>query len=166
MALSHVKTLLKTALLCIDDDQDVLECEKTFLEAFGYTVVTASSGREGLELAGHRSFDVVIVDYCMPEMNGQDFAIAMRRLRPLAPIIMLSGMVDVPGQAWKVVDAFVPKDRLASRLVPAIELLCGAETLPSSSYQALHTNDHARAPDFGCRGRPQTRHLGKNNFRA
>ena len=87
----------------------MLECEKAFLETFGYTVATASSGREGLELAGLRSFDVVIVDYCMPEMNGQEFAIAMRRLRPLAPIIMLSGAVDVPGQALKVVDVFVPK---------------------------------------------------------
>jgi CheY-like chemotaxis protein len=66
MPLPHVKAVPKTALLCIDDDQDVLECEKAFLEAFGYIVVTASSGREGLELAGLRSFDVVIVDYCMP----------------------------------------------------------------------------------------------------
>jgi len=133
MPLSHAKALPKTALLCVDDDQDVLECEKAFLEAFGYTVVTASSGREGLELAGLSSFDVVIVDYCMPEMNGQEFAIAMRRLRPRAPIIMLSGMEDVPGQALKLVDAFVPKDRLASRLVPAIALLCEPESLPSSS---------------------------------
>jgi CheY-like chemotaxis protein len=134
MPLSHVKALPKTALLCIDDDQDVLECEKSFLESFGYTVVTASSGREGLELAGLRSYDVIIVDYCMPGMNGQEFAIAMRQLRPLAPIVMLSGMVDVSGQALKMVDAFVPKDRLASRLLPAIALLCRAESLPSSSY--------------------------------
>jgi CheY-like chemotaxis protein len=36
-------SLPKAALLCIDDDQAVLECEKAFLETFGYTVVTASS---------------------------------------------------------------------------------------------------------------------------
>ena len=133
---SHGKELPKTALLCIDDDQTVLECEKDFLETFGYTVVTASSGREGLVLAGLRSFDVVIVDYCMPEMNGLEFAIAMRRLRPPAPIIMLSGAVDVPGQALEVVDAFVSKNSWASRLLPAIALLVDAESLPSSSYAA------------------------------
>ena len=133
---SDVNALPKAALLCIDDDQAVLECEKAFLENFGYTVVTASSGREGLELAGLHSFDVVIVDYCMPEMNGQEFAIAMKRLRPLAPIIMLSGAVDVPGEVLKVVDAFVPKDCLASRLLPAIALLRGIELLPSYSYDA------------------------------
>ena len=130
-------SLPKASLLCIDDDQAVLECEKAFLETFGYTVGrTASSGPEGLKLAGLHSFDVVIVDYCMPEMSGQEFAIVMRRLRPLAPIIMLSGAVDVPEQALKVVDAFVPKGCLASRLLQAIELLCGSELSPSYSYDA------------------------------
>jgi CheY-like chemotaxis protein len=129
-------SLPKAALLCIDDDKAVLECEKAFLESFGYTVVTASSGPEGLKLAGLHSFDVAIVDYSMPEMSGQEFAIAMRRLRPRAPIIMLSGAVDVPEQALKVVDAFVPKGCLASRLLTAIELLCGSELLPSFSYDA------------------------------
>ena len=129
-------SLPKVALLCIDDDPAVLECEKAFLESFGCTVVTASSGPEGLKLAGLHSFDVVIVDYSMPEMSGQEFAIAMRRLRPLAPIIMLSGAVDVREQALEVVDAFVPKGCLASRLLPAIQLLCGSELLPSYSYDA------------------------------
>jgi CheY-like chemotaxis protein len=110
------RSLPKASLLCIDDDQAVLECEKAFLENVGYAVVTASSGHEGLELVGLHSFDVVIVDYCMPEMNGRELAIAMRRIRPLAPIIMLSGSADVPGQALKVVDAFVAKDCLASQL--------------------------------------------------
>jgi len=130
------QSLPKATLLCIDDDQDALECEKAFLENFGYAVVSASSGREGLELAGLHCFDVVIVDYSMPEMSGQEFAIAMRRLRPLAPIIMLSGAVDVPDQALKVVDAFVAKCFLASRLLPTIELLRGPELLPSHSYDA------------------------------
>lgn len=120
-----VETLPRVALLCIDDDQDVLACEKAFLETFGYTIVTASSGREGLKLAGLHPFDVVIVDYDMPQMNGQEFAIALRRLRPRAPIIMLSGDVGVAEQTLKVVDAFVAKDCLGSQLLPAIALLRG-----------------------------------------
>jgi CheY-like chemotaxis protein len=71
-------------LLCIDSNLDVLGCEKAFLEAFGYTVLTAPSDSKGLELASVHSVDVVIVDYFMPEMNGQEFAIRMRRLKPKA----------------------------------------------------------------------------------
>ena len=65
-----------------DDDEDVLECEKSFLESFGYTVLTAASGGKGLELASRRTVDAVIVDYLMPEMNGQEVAAAIKRLKP------------------------------------------------------------------------------------
>jgi two-component system cell cycle sensor histidine kinase/response regulator CckA len=120
-------------VLCIDDSQDVLDCEKAFLETFGFTVLTAPSGGKGLELASIHSVDVVVVDYFMPEMNGHEVAIEMRRLRPEAPIIMLSGAVDVPEQALQPVDAFVAKDRLASQLLPAIAQLHGRGLLPPLS---------------------------------
>jgi CheY-like chemotaxis protein len=107
-------------LLCIDDNEDVLECERELLESFGYTVLTAPSGGKGLELASIHSVDVVIVDYFMPEMDGQAVAMEMRRLRPQAPIIMLSGAVEVPKEVLQCVDAFIAKDHLASQLLPAI----------------------------------------------
>ena len=69
----------------------------------------------------------------MPEMNGQESAIEMRRLKPQAPIIMLSGAVDVPEQALKLVDAFIAKDHLSSQLLPVIAQLheCGVNPTPS-----------------------------------
>jgi CheY-like chemotaxis protein len=127
MPLSTYPELSNGVVLCIDDNQDVLECEKAFLETFGYTVLTAPSGSKGLELASTHAVDVAIVDYFMPEMNGDEFAIEMRRLRPQAPIIMLSGTVDVPKQALKLVDAFIPKDCLSSELLPVIARLHGSE---------------------------------------
>ena len=136
MARSAYPELSGGVVLCIDDNQDVLECEKAFLESFGYTVLTAPSGGKGLELASIHSVDVVIVDYFMPGMNGHEVAIEMRRLRPRAPIIMLSGAVDVPEQALKLVDAFVAKDRLGSQLLPAIAQLHGRGLTPPSAYDA------------------------------
>jgi CheY-like chemotaxis protein len=119
----HPLTLPSKIVLCIDDNEDMLECEKAFLESFGYTVLTAPSGGRALELASVHSVDVVIVDYVMPEMNGHEVALKLRRLRPQTPIIMLSGAVDVPEQALKSVDAFIAKDQLASRLLTAIAQL-------------------------------------------
>jgi CheY-like chemotaxis protein len=107
-------------VLCIDDDPAILECEQRFLETFGYRVLTALSGRKGLELASVHPVDVVIVDYCMPEMNGVEVALEIKRLTPHAPIIMLSSAVDIPKKALKVVDAFLTKDRLGSQLLPVI----------------------------------------------
>jgi CheY-like chemotaxis protein len=66
-------------------------------------------------------------------MNGQEVAIEIRQLRPQAPIIMLSGAVDIPEQALKWVDAFIAKDCLASQLLPAIAQLyaSGSTSQPS-----------------------------------
>ena len=130
MPLSVYPELQSAVLLCIDDDENVLECVKSFLESFGYSVLTAASGGKGLELASMHSVDIVIVDYLMPEMNGQDVAIEMRRLKPEAPIIMLSAAVDVPEQALKLVDAFVAKDSLASQLLPVIAQLHACGSMP------------------------------------
>jgi CheY-like chemotaxis protein len=119
-----VSPVLQSAVvLCIDDNEDVLECEKSFLESFGYTVLTAPSGGMGLELASMQPVDVVVVDYFMPVMNGRDVAIAMRRLRPQTPIILLTGAVDVPAKTLNLVNAFVAKDRLGSLLAPTIARL-------------------------------------------
>ena len=136
MPFSADSELKRAVLLCIDDSEDVLECEKTFLESFGYTVLTAASGDKGLELASVHSVDLVIVDYFMPEMNGQEVAVEMRRLKPQAPIIMLSGAVDVPEKALNSVDAFIAKDCLASVLLPTIAQLHGCESNPPPSHDA------------------------------
>lgn len=136
MPVSTYAELLGGVLLCIDDNEEVLECEKLFLESFGYTVLTAPSGGKGLELAGVYPIDVVIVDYLMPEMSGKEFVLEMRRLRPQTPIILLSGEVNVPEQVLKRVDAFVAKDRLSSHLLPAIAQLHGCGRIPPSCYDA------------------------------
>jgi len=123
MPFSAFPQLQTAALLCIDDDEEVLECERSFLESFGYTVLTAASGSKGLELASAYPFDVVITDYLMPGMSGRQVAIAMRHLRPQTSIIMLSGAKDVPEDTLRLVDAFIAKDCLASQLLPAIAKL-------------------------------------------
>jgi CheY-like chemotaxis protein len=123
-------------VLCIDDNRDVLECERAFLESFGYTVLTAPSGGEGLELASTHAIDVVILDYFMPAMNGREVAIELRRLRPLAPIILLTEGLAVPEQALSLVDALIAKDRLASHLLPTIAHLYGSARIALPSYDA------------------------------
>jgi CheY-like chemotaxis protein len=136
MRVSTYAELWGGLLLCIDDNEDVLECEKLFLESFGYTVLTAPNGGKGLELAAVYPVDVVIVDYLMPEMNGREFVVEMRKLRPETPIIMLSGEVNVPEQVLKRVDAFVAKDRLGSHLLPAIAQLQERGPAPPHLFDA------------------------------
>ena len=60
-------------VLYIDDKGDLLDCEKEFLESFGYTVLTARSGGKALKLASINPVDVVVVDYyLLPEIYGKN----------------------------------------------------------------------------------------------
>lgn len=136
MPVSTHGELLGGVLLCIDDNEDVLECEKLFLESFGYTVLTAPNVGTGLELAAVYPVDVIIVDYLTPEINGRELVFKMRSLRPETPIIMLSGALNVPKQVLKWVDAFVAKDRLGSHLLPAIARLHGRGQAPPPMFDS------------------------------
>jgi CheY-like chemotaxis protein len=136
MPLSIYPEVSSGVVLCIDDNQDVLKCERAFLESFGYTVLTASSGGKGLDLASSHAVDVVILDYFMPAINGQEVAMELRRLRPQAPIILLTEGLGAPEQTLKVLDALVAKDGLASQLLPVIAYLHGCGWNPLPSYDA------------------------------
>jgi|SRR5580692_8237113 DNA-binding NtrC family response regulator len=116
---SAIKTIL-----CIDDDDGVLEYQKTLLERRGYTVLTASSARQGLQIAADSGVGAVIVDYHMPELNGHEVALEIKRLNPNTPIVMVSSDQEIPSHVLDVVDAFVPKDQAPTRLVPVLTRIC------------------------------------------
>ena len=114
---------LKRMLLCIDDSPAVLEYKRALFERSGYVVVTAASPRQGLNLAMMSSFDVVLVDYHMPEMNGHQVALEIRRVRPETPVVMFSGS-EIPEETHRLVDAVVPKDAAIGELLPTVDRIC------------------------------------------
>ena len=113
----------KQTILCIDDDEAILCYEKAILERAGYTVLTAASAQQGLQLASMCQCDAVLLDYEMPGMNGHEVAVEIKRLRPELKLVLFSGS-DVPTQALALVDAFVPKLEASKQLLPMIAELC------------------------------------------
>src|ERR1700684_1713102 len=111
-------------ILCIDDDNGMLEYQKALLEKRGYAVLTAASARQGLEIAAVSGVAAVIVDYHMPEINGHEVALEIKRLSPDTPIVMVSSEEQIPSHVLEVVDAFVPKDQAPTRLVPVLTRIC------------------------------------------
>ena len=119
----------KKLILCIDDYKQGLHARKLILEAAGYSVITASSGRIGLRLLQRHPVHLVILDYGMPQMNGKAVAREIRRKHPHVPILMLSGQIDLPKRASSAVDAFVTKGQPPAVLLGCLNLLSeGAPT--------------------------------------
>lgn len=95
---------------CIDDDADVLKVRKILLEASGYSVVTTTSAQELLGwLAGTGDIDVVLLDYLMPGMNGDELAQKLRQQYPHLPLVAISAVPQLPESMLRFVDATVQK---------------------------------------------------------
>ena len=78
-------------ILVIDDDRQVRTMLRTMLELEGYEVEDAPDGKEGLELFHRKPADLIITDIIMPEKDGMEIIIEMRRELPDVKIIAISG---------------------------------------------------------------------------
>ncbi|PYQ07559.1 MAG: hypothetical protein DMF83_09055, partial [Acidobacteria bacterium] len=54
----------------MDDDENILNLERTILEQKGFDVTTATGGAEALQLLAEHPFDLVLLDVMMPEVDG------------------------------------------------------------------------------------------------
>ena len=80
-----------TRILVIDDDAHIRALLRTALEHTGYEVAEAPSAAVGMQHYRTQPTDLVITDLCMPEMNGLDVIIGLRRDFPEVRIMAMSG---------------------------------------------------------------------------
>jgi CheY-like chemotaxis protein len=86
-------------ILCVDDNAAALSLRCLVLIRAGYDVLTASDSAAALELFRCIQVDLVITDYWLPGLTGTELAAEMKRLKPEIPVVLFSGVVDVPPQS-------------------------------------------------------------------
>ena len=79
-------------ILVVDDDKDHAESIADLLNWRGYGVEAAHSGEDALELFARRPFDLTIMDVKLPGMNGVETFFQLRKMRPGAQAIMMTGL--------------------------------------------------------------------------
>ena len=82
-------------LLCVDDEQRILNALKRLLRNEGYRILTATSGQEGLDLLKENNVQIVVSDQRMPEMNGTELMAMVKASYPDILRIILTGYTDV-----------------------------------------------------------------------
>jgi len=123
---------LTVRILCVDDEPVGLTVRKLLLERGGYKVETASNGASAIDIFKVQPFDLVLLDYYMPAMNGAEVARVMRQIRPKARIVMLSAYVTLPEEALEHVDASITKGVHPEALLDSIRQLISLD----------HSGDH------------------------
>jgi two-component system cell cycle response regulator len=81
-------------VLIVDDDKNLLKFIRAALESEGYQCETAMNPLSALELVGKGSFDIMITDIILPEMNGLELTKKAKKMKPHMAIIIATGYID------------------------------------------------------------------------
>ena len=86
--MSHFK------ILCVDDENNVLQALKRLFRGESFTVYTALSGPEALSIIEQNQISLIISDYRMPQMTGVELLKKVKEISPKTIRVMLSGYAD------------------------------------------------------------------------
>ncbi len=85
----------KFRILVVDDEKNIQEMLSRHFRFLGYDVLTASNGREALELMDKKRCDVVITDIKMPVMDGVELIRQVHKQYPMTHVIVITGYVTM-----------------------------------------------------------------------
>jgi DNA-binding NtrC family response regulator len=81
-------------IICVDDEADALANLSELLQLLGYEVDVAASGRDALQLASENSYDLALLDFRMPEMNGIELAAKLKALSPCMITMLVTAYIN------------------------------------------------------------------------
>lgn len=129
-------------ILCVDDDEDILDITKMCLEMVGgLTVTCCNSGAKAIQLIREEKPDLILLDVMMPEMDGPTTLIELRKKPTLdqTPIVFMTARVQpAEVQAYQALgaSAVVPKPFDPMKLAEQINEIW-------SKYNDLRAKHHA-----------------------
>lgn len=85
---------MKNLILIVDDEPTILDSGKMILEDEGYEVITASNGREAMNVLKKNSIEIVLTDFKMPGLNGLELIKWIKNFDPELPVLMITSYVN------------------------------------------------------------------------
>ena len=85
----------RAKILCVDDEEVILDGFRKILVLSGYSVDTVETGQEALGLIQKNDYDFVFTDLKMPNMSGMDVVKSVKHLRPDVDVIVITGYASV-----------------------------------------------------------------------
>jgi CheY-like chemotaxis protein len=101
--------ICRKRILVADDEPAVRGALKILLEIDQHTVTEAQDGVEAFDLVAKEKFDLVITDYEMPRMRGNELAARVKKLIASQPILMITAYAERLGSSDNPVDAILSK---------------------------------------------------------
>jgi len=82
-------------ILVVDDEPFVCDAVKMMLSFDGHLVETASNGKQALAMFEDGKYDLIITDFSMPSMKGDELAAAIKAIAPTQPVVMITAYAEM-----------------------------------------------------------------------
>ena len=86
---------MPASILVVDDELSIRELLKMILTRQGFQVTLAADGPEGLEKIRQSSFEIILCDVMMPQMNGLEFLAMVKKINPDIEVLLMTGHGDI-----------------------------------------------------------------------
>jgi CheY-like chemotaxis protein len=127
----------KKIILCVDDNEQELSVLKFMLATNGYRVVSAHSGQEAIGIFADTPVDLVISDFAMPQMNGDQLVIRLKQIASHVPMILLGDPHKMGDQAH-CADVLLPKKNCSPQeLLERIKIMSARKRGPRKGSTRL-----------------------------
>ncbi len=121
----------KFRILVVDDEQDIRDVACLLLQKSGYAATSFAGGQAALDAMEKESYDLVLTDMLMPDMDGVELITEIRRRNPEQIIVAMSGGWHAPKESYLQiaklygVEGIIPKPFNREKLVETL-VECGA----------------------------------------
>ena len=137
----------KESILIVDDDEVTRRSLSLILDKKGYQTETAGTGREALEKAQERFFNVALLDVKLPDMEGTELLAPLKKMHPDMTVLMITGHASLESAVHSSLEgalAYITKPLNLNTVLTAVKDACKKHHPMIKSRRLSRTAQHKR----------------------
>ena len=134
----------KKVILCVDDNEQDLSVLKFMLSTNGYRVLSANSGQDAVSIFAENVVDLVLADFFMPQMSGDQLVSRLKQIASHVPMILLGDPQKMNGQIHGADALLAKKNCSPQELLERVKIMSARKRGPRKGMHRL-APDHELA---------------------
>lgn len=128
----------KKIILCVDDNELELSVLKFMLSTNGYRVLSATTGKEAVELFSENQVDLVLADFAMPQMNGSQLVERLKQIASHVPMVLLGDPQKMESEHHRADAMLAKKNCSPLELLERIKVMSARKRGPRKGSVRVH----------------------------
>jgi CheY-like chemotaxis protein len=129
----------KKIILCVDDNELELSVLKFMLSTNGYRVLSATTGKEAIDLFSENQVDLVLADFAMPQMDGTQLVERLKQIASHVPMVLLGDPQKMESEHHRADATLAKKNCSPFELLERIKIMSARKRGPRKGSVRVHS---------------------------